>query len=84
MVKPFEEAALGLAPGKVSNIIETRFGYHLIKVIDKKPETKIEYEQVKDELQEYLKQESVQEQVNIYIEVLKDEAKVKRFPDKNS
>jgi peptidyl-prolyl cis-trans isomerase C len=84
MVKPFDEAAFGLSPGEVSDIVETQFGYHLIKVVDKKPEGMMSYEEVKDKLQQYIKQQKVREQVNQSIENWKEKAKVERFQEGNS
>jgi len=79
MVKPFEDTAFSLEPGKVSDVLKTQFGYHLIKVIDKKPETTIPFEAVKPRIEQYLKQEEVQKEIKKYVDNLRKEAKVEIF-----
>ncbi len=79
MVKPFEKAAFGLMPGDVSDIVETRFGYHLIKVIERRPETTIAFEDIKNRLGRYLMQEKVRREVSLYVQKLKEKVKVERF-----
>jgi len=84
MVKPFEEAAFTLMPGDMSDIVETRFGYHLIKAVDKKPESIIGFKDVKDKIQQYIRQQKVQKEVSVYVRKLKEKAKVERFLTKDS
>ena len=71
MVKSFEEVAFALKPGKISDIVETRFGLHLIQVTDKKPEGTIDYEGAKDKITQYLKQEKTKREITLYIQDLK-------------
>jgi len=79
MVKPFEKAAFALKLGEVSDIVETKFGYHLIKVTDKKAETTINYEEVKDKIGNFLKQSKLRKETKNYLSKLKEKVKIERF-----
>ena len=84
MVKPFENTAFALQPLEVSDIVATRFGYHLIKVTDKQKESTVPLEKVKNKIKQFLKQNRVQSEVQHSLEKLKSEISIERFPEKKS
>ena len=57
MVQPFEKAAFDeLAPGEVSNLVESSFGYHIIKLEEKRPEEIQPFSQARSEIHDKLVQ----------------------------
>jgi peptidyl-prolyl cis-trans isomerase C len=82
MVPPFEKAAFALETGKVSDIVETRHGYHIIKVTDRKQASTTSFEQAKAGLIQRLKQKKQAGLINEYIDSLKAEANIVYPPGK--
>lgn len=77
LVKSFEDVAFTLKPGEVSEIVETPFGYHIIKVDEKKDAGVESYDAVKDTLEQKLLQERMQTAVSEFIEKALKDADVK-------
>lgn len=71
MVKEFEEVAFSMKVGEVSEPFKTKYGYHVVKLTDKKEDT-TDPKQVK----EFLKGTLQQEKFNKYVEELKKAAKI--------
>jgi peptidyl-prolyl cis-trans isomerase C len=79
MVQPFEEAAFTTAPGSLSPVIETQFGYHIIQVMDKKPAGQVPLEEASGEIKRFLDQSSIRKATQQYINGLKAKVTVESF-----
>ncbi|HDP98204.1 MAG TPA: hypothetical protein ENN22_03355 [bacterium] len=72
MVEPFDRAAFSLPVGEISDIVETQYGYHILKVLDRKKDTR-PYDQVRSELLKEVKNQKRKEVVPNFIEELKQQ-----------
>jgi len=82
MVPEFEAAAFSLGTNQVSDIVTTRYGYHIIKLSEKIPAKKVEFEKAASDIKEGLTQQELQKQFPDYLDKLKKEAGVEILDEK--
>ncbi len=69
MAPEFERAAFGAQAGETVGPVQTQFGYHLIRVEDKKQEEGVRFSDIKEQLKEKLLQQKKQE---VYLKTVKE------------
>ena len=75
MVPEFADVAFKMYPGQLSNPVKTQFGWHVIKVEDKRIKQPPEFDKVKDQIEAYLARKAQSD----FIAKLRQSAKVERL-----
>jgi parvulin-like peptidyl-prolyl isomerase len=81
-VQPFEDAAFAMKPGDVSDLVQTKFGYHIIKLEGRKEAEFKPLEEVRNKIKQNILESRISAQTAEYLyQALKD-AMAELFPEK--
>ena len=76
MVGPFNDVAFKLTPGQVSDLVETEFCFHIIKVAEKQTARSVPLDEVRPQLEQYLERMNREQQTDAFVNGLKTKGKI--------
>jgi len=80
MPPEFDAVAFSIEKGKLSDVVETKFGYHILEVLERTPEGTVSpYEQVRDLIARFLKKQAAPKKTSEHVRHLREKAKIEVF-----
>ena len=76
MVEEFENTVWKMNPGQISDIFATRFGFHIVRVIERKAAAPYDLEEVEDHVRETIRRQMSDEAVETFLDSLREGATV--------
>jgi len=76
MVPEFSNVAFSLKKDQISDVVTTQFGYHIIKVTDRKPGRVVPFEEAAPQIKQFLESQKKQEHADAFIAGLKKKSKI--------
>jgi len=81
LAKPIERAIRELQPGQVSPVVQSRYGFHIVRLDARTQERQRELSEVREEIEDTIREEKMQVAMEAYFDKLRGENIVKVSPD---
>ncbi len=76
MVQQFDEIVFDMEKGRISDVFQTEFGYHIAKVLDKKPSIPCPIDEVRQVIVKELSEQAQQRAIERFVDAEKEKATI--------
>lgn len=78
--KSFTKVAFKLDKGQISEPVKTRYGWHIIKLVERRDPEQVDYEKIKPKLTKQLKNQRIHKKLKSYLKDLRKDAEIEKKP----